>query len=122
VTSKGSKSRIRWEGDSNQVIRGWPEEVRQNFGGELTRLENHEEPLDGKSMGKSLPGVHELRDEDKNSWYRLLYYLRSGWIYVLHCFTKKSNQTSLADIRLAKQRLAAVKQRDESPSTRGAKK
>jgi phage-related protein len=122
MTSKGSTSRIHWEGDSNQVIRSWPEGVRQNFGGELTRLENHEEPLDGKSMGKSLLGVYELRDQDKDSWYRLLYHLRSGRIYVLHCFTKKSNQTALADIRIAKQRLAAVKQQDARQATKGEKR
>jgi phage-related protein len=114
VTSKGSKSRIRWEGDSNEVIRTWPQEIRQNFGGELTRLENHEDPLDSKPMGKSLPGVNELRDEDKDSWYCLLYYLRSGWIYVLHCFTKKSNRTSPGDIAIARRRLAAVRQRDDA--------
>jgi phage-related protein len=97
------------------VIRAWPQEIRQNFGGELTRLENHEHPLDGKPMGKSLPGVNELRDEDKDSWYRVLYHLRSGWIYVLHCFTKKSNRTSPGDIAIAKQRLAAVRQRGDAP-------
>jgi phage-related protein len=111
MTSKGSQSRIKWEGDSNQVIRTWPQEVRQNFGGELSRLENHEEPLDSKAMGKSLPGVHELRDEDRHAWYRLLYHLHSGWIYVLHCFKKKSNQTSMGDIGIARQRLSIIKQR-----------
>ena len=111
MTSKGSKSRIKWEGDSNEVIRTWPQAVRQNFGGELSRLENHEEPLDSKAMGKSLPGVHELRDEDRDSWYRLLYHLHSGWIYVLHCFKKKTNQTSMGDLRIAKQRLSVIKQR-----------
>lgn len=115
MTSKGSKSRIKWEGDSNEVIRQWPEDVRQNFGGELQRLDNREEPLDGKPMGKSLPGVNELRDEDKDFWYRLLYHLHAGWIYVLHCFTKKSNQTSMGDIKIAKQRLAALKERDDDP-------
>jgi len=121
VTSKGSKSRIKWEGDSNKVIRTWPADVRQNFGGELQRLEGREEPLDSKPMGRTLPGVRELRDEDKDSWYRLLYFLHGGWIYVLHCFTKTTNRTSLGDIAVAKQRLSEVKRRADYPPSREKK-
>ena len=66
MTSKGSKTRIKWEGDSNKEIRSWPDDIRANIGLELHRLDNHEEPLDSKSMGKSLPGVRELRDKDKD--------------------------------------------------------
>jgi phage-related protein len=51
MTSRGSKSRIKWEGDSNAIIRSWPADVRQDFGLELTRLENNEEPLGSKPMG-----------------------------------------------------------------------
>jgi len=116
MTSDGSKSRIKWEGDSNQEIRSWPKDVRQNFGLELTRLDNHEEPLDSRPMGAVLPGVHELRDRDKDFWYRLFYHLRAGWIYVLHCFTKKTNQTSKSDIKITNQRLSAVKLRNDAPA------
>ena len=48
-------------------------------------------------------------------WYRLMYALELGWIYVLHCFEKKTNQTSLGDINLAKARLKAVKARKDEP-------
>lgn len=67
-------------------------------------------------MGKSLPGVRELRDEDKDFWYRLLYWLHLGWIYVLHCFRKDTNQTSKGDIDKAKERMARVEQRDDAPA------
>jgi phage-related protein len=115
MTSPGSKSRIKWEGDSQKEIRSWPKDARQNFGAELERLEDHEEPLDYKSMGKVLPGVKELRDEDKDFWYRVMYWLHAGWIYVLHCFTKTSNKTSPGDIAKAKERLAEVKLRKDPP-------
>ncbi len=115
MTSRGSKSRIKWEGDSNAIIRSWPVDVRQDFGLELTRLENNEEPLDSKPMGKTLPGVSELRGEDRDFWYRVLYFFESGWIYILHCFTKKTNETSQGDIAIAKRRLTTVKERADYP-------
>jgi phage-related protein len=90
--------------------------VKENIGGELERLERHEEPLDSKWMGKVLPGVQELRDEFKGVWYRAFFWLNAGWIYVLHCFTKTSNKTAQADIELAKQRLQAIKARKDAPA------
>lgn len=115
MATDNSQSRIKWEGDSRDEIRSWPPSARENIGGDLRRLQDYEEPLDSKSMGKSLPGVHELRDQDKDFWYRLLYTLRSGWIYVLHCFKKKTNQTAKADLDKAEARLRAVKARNDEP-------
>lgn len=113
MTSEGSKSRIRWEGDSQDEIKSWPKDIRADLGLDLHRLDNREEPLDSKPMGKSLPGVHELRAEGQDGWYRVLYVLRAGRIYILHCFRKKTNQTAKSDIDKAKQRLAEVKQRND---------
>jgi phage-related protein len=87
VTSLGSRTRIRWEGDSLQVIRGFPATVRANLGNDLQRLDLGETPLDCGSMGKVLPGVYELRDRDAESWYRVLYIALEGLIFVLHSFT-----------------------------------
>jgi phage-related protein len=115
------KSRVKWEGDSLEQIRSWPEDARKNIGGDLRRLEDHEDPLDSKPMGDVLPGVSELRDRDKDFWYRLLYALEFGYVYVLHCFNKKSNRTLKNDIKVAKQRLAQALRRD-APSARKEKK
>lgn len=115
MAKEDSKSRIKWEGDSLAEVRSWSESARQNIGGDLRRLEDREQPLDSKPMGKVLPGVSELRDEDKDFWYRLLYYLHAGWIYVLHAFKKTTNQTSQKDINLAKERLKNVKARKDEP-------
>ena len=64
VTSPGSQSRIHWLVDSQDVIRGFSKEARQNLGNDLQRLEDGEEPLDFAPMGRVLPGVFELRDRD----------------------------------------------------------
>jgi phage-related protein len=121
MANEQPKSRVKWEGDSLEEIRTWSEDAKQNVGGDLRRLEDREDPLDSKPMGAVLPGVSELRDRDKDFWYRLFYALEYGLIYVLHCFKKKSNQTSKSDIKIAKQRLATVLKRDE-PSARKEKK
>jgi len=121
VTSKGSKSRIRWEGDSQAEIQLWPKDVKADIGLELHRLDNREEPLDSVSMGKVLPGVSELRDRDKDFWYRVFYTLYAGSVYVLHCFKKKTNKTSQGDIQTARKRLAAVKARKDESGGEGKK-
>ncbi len=61
-------------------------------------------------MAPALPGVFELRDEDRDFWYRLFYIQIEHKIYVLDCIKKKTNQTSQADIERAKGRLKAIKQ------------
>jgi phage-related protein len=115
MTSEGSKTRIKWEGDSQNTIRDWPKEVRQDVGLELHRLDSFEETLDSKPMGKSAPGISELRNERLGVWYRVLYGCHGGWVYVLHCFNKKANKTSPRDLNLAKVRFDIVKARKDRP-------
>ena len=45
-----------------------------------------------------------------------MYWLHMGWIYVLHCFKKKTNETSQADIEIAKKRMQVVKARKDAPA------
>lgn len=110
VTSPGSETRIRWLGDSQDVIRGFSKDARQNLGNDLQRLDEGEEPLDFAPMGAVLPGVFELRDRDSEHWYRVLYIPLEGLIYVLHCFTKKTNQTPPKEIETARKRLQLLRQ------------
>jgi phage-related protein len=118
MTSHGSKSRIKWEGNSLEEVRSWPKPVKEDVGLELNRLENGETPLDQRPMGKVLPGTFEIRTEDADLWYRLICWLHAGWIYVLHCFTKKTNKTAKSDINLAKTRMAKIKARKDPPASK----
>jgi len=111
VTSQGSQTRIRWEGDSLSVIRDFPASVRANLGNDLQRLEEGLAPLDFGSMGKVLPGVYELRDQDSQRWFRVFYVPMGGMIFVLHCFTKTTNRTLQRDIEIGRARLSSLKQR-----------
>jgi phage-related protein len=102
---------VVFEGDSRAIIKSFPDNIREDLGADLWRVQNGERPLDSGSMAPALPGVFELRDQDKDLWYRLLYVRLEGVVYVLHCFTKKTNETPLRDINAARGRLSALKQR-----------
>jgi phage-related protein len=105
---------IVWEGDSREVLKDFPESVRQNFGFELWQLQFGERPSDYRPLTSVGPGVFELRDQDNRAWYRVVYLSRiEDVIYVLHCFEKKSRETPRKDFEKAKQRLKAVTARLE---------
>jgi phage-related protein len=107
----GSPPDVVFEGDSRAVIKSFPEDVREDLGADLWRVQNGEKPLDSRPMAPAFPGVFELRDQDKAAWYRVLYVKLGGVVYVLHCFTKKTNETSQKDINTARGRLSALKLR-----------
>jgi Phage-related protein len=55
------------------------------------------------------PGVKEIRVKDVSGSFRTIYLAtRSEAIYVLHCFQKKTQQTSQRDIELARKRLKTI--------------
>jgi phage-related protein len=102
---------VVFEGDSLEIIRGFPEDVRAHLGADLRRVQSGDRPLDSKPMAPALPGVFELRDDDKDAWYRVLYTQQGGVVHVLHCFKKKTRKTPQSEIEIARKRLSALKQR-----------
>jgi phage-related protein/predicted XRE-type DNA-binding protein len=103
---------IAWEGDSREVIRSFPEEIRAELGIELQLLQWGDEPRSYRPMPSIGSGVYELRQQDERSWYRIVYLARiDDVIHVLHCFEKKSAKTPRSDVRLARARLKMVQQR-----------
>jgi phage-related protein len=115
VRSEDEKTKlasVAWEGDSREVLKAFPEEVRENFGFELWQLQQGQRPRDFRPLSSIGPGVFELRDQDARSWYRVVYLSRiEDVIYVLHCFEKKSREMPKNDFEKARQRLKAVKSR-----------
>lgn len=111
-SEKSRHAEIVWEGDSRDVLSGFPEGVRQNLGFELWQLQRGERPSDYRPLPSIGPGVFELRDQDERSWYRAIYLSRvNNVIHVLHCFEKKSRAMPRRDFEKAKQRLKAVRAR-----------
>jgi phage-related protein len=107
------RAAISWEGDSREVLRGWPKPIREDFGVALGELQmGRSAALPIRPMQSIASGVFELKDSDENKWYRLIYLARVGdTIYVLHCFTKATAKTDRRDLATAKHRLKQVQQR-----------
>lgn len=54
-------------------------------------------------------GVREIRLRDAQGIYRVIYLAKfADGVYVLHCFQKKTQATSKADVDVAKRRLAEL--------------
>ena len=106
----GKEKDIAWLGDSLEVLQGFPKAVRIDLGSDLRRLQIGEMPLDSKSMKTVGRGVRELRARDRNNQYRTMYVVKkSEEIVILHSFVKKSKTTQKADIKVATERLKALR-------------
>ena len=101
---------IHWEGDSKEVLSGFPRDVKLSLGYSLRRLQNGEFPAcETRSMTSIGKGVWELKESDERAWYRVLYLAKiGGVIYVLHCFEKESRKTDKRDLATARARLKQV--------------
>lgn len=87
-------------------VRRWPEEVKEEMGAQLNKVEYGGEPDDFKPMQAIGKGVNEIRVSDSGDQYRLIYLAKFiEAIYVIHVITKKkTQQTSKSDIDIAKTR------------------
>ena len=113
MDTKSSKDAvIAWEGDSKEVISSFPDPAKANLGFDLRLLQQGQQPTNYRTMSSVGPGVFELRDQDAKAWYRVIYLSRvRDVIHVLHCFEKKSGETPLGEINLARDRLKTVQAR-----------
>jgi len=103
---------VIWEGDSKEVLKSFPKEVRAELGKDIRRVQDGKLPYDSKPMKSIGQGVFELRQRDENGWYRLIYLKKiANRVFMLHGFVKKSTKTSQKDLNIAKQRLKEVQAR-----------
>jgi phage-related protein len=89
----------------------FPEDVRGDLADALARLE--EGQMLSMPLSRPMPsigrGVHELRFKDRSGIYRVIYFLTGrGMVHLLHAFIKKTQQTPLQNIELAKKRLKEI--------------
>ena len=108
-------AQIHWEGDSRDVLAGFPEEVRANLGFALFEMQQGKKPsIPTRRMESIARGVYELKESDERTWYRVIYLSKiDDAIYVLHCFERDSRKTDRRDLRVAKERLSKVRERIE---------
>jgi phage-related protein len=93
---------LRFLGRAREDLRSFPPSAREAAGRQLLLLQQGGEPADWKPMKSVGSGVSELRIHDQSGAFRVIYIAKlKDAVYVLHCFEKKSQKTSLADLRLA---------------------
>ena len=92
-------------GSSIESLRKFPDDARQEAGFQLHKVQRGEEPDDWKPMAIIGAGVKEIRIREDAGAFRVIYLAKlADIIYVLHCFQKKTQETSQKDIRLAQKR------------------
>lgn len=96
---------VEFLGDSIDALRGFPASVRHDAGFQLHKVQHGEEADDWKPMGTIGAGVREIRIRDEAGAFRVIYLAKlADAVYVLHCFQKKTQETSEKDIKLARGR------------------
>jgi len=100
---------IRWVGSSYTDLLAFPKEVRRQAGFQLEKIQAGLDPSDWKPFSVVGPGTRELRIRDETGAYRVMYVARfDEAVYVLHCFQKKSQETSMQDRDIARARYRAL--------------
>jgi phage-related protein len=97
--------KVVFRGDSLTALKQFPISARKVAGRQLELVQMGREPADWKPMTTIGPGVREIRLRDDSGIYRVIYVTKfADRIFVLHCFQKKTQKTTRADIDLASRR------------------
>ena len=100
---------LNFRGSALADLRAFPVTVRQEAGYQLDKVQRGLEPKDWKPMATIGQGVREIRIRDSNGVFRVIYVAKlAEAVYVLHCFQKKTQKTSKADLDLAEARYRAL--------------
>lgn len=92
-------------GDALDALRAFPESARRQAGYQIDKVQHGEEPDDWKPMKTIGAGVREIRIREESGAFRVVYLTKlADAVYILHCFQKKTEQTSGRDIDLARKR------------------
>ena len=112
--SKSPRKPLKWIGSAKRDLEAMPEDVKDVFGHAIDLAQAGGKHQDAKAMsGFGSAGVLEVVEDHRSDTYRAVYTVKfAGWIYVLHCFQKKSKsgiKTPKEDLALINVRLKAAK-------------
>ena len=112
--SKQPRKPLKWVGSAKRDLDAMPEDVKDVFGHAIDLAQAGGKHQDAKVMtGFGSAGVLEVVEDHRSDTYRAVYTVKfSGWVYVLHCFQKKSKsgiKTPKEDMDLIHARLKAAK-------------
>jgi phage-related protein len=98
--SKGKP--VEFRGSSLDDLRAFPVVVRRDAGYQIDLVQHGHEPDDWRPMPTIGSGVREIRIREATGAFRVVYLAKfKDAVFVLHCFQKKSQKTSKADLDLA---------------------
>ena len=99
---------VDWLGTSLNDLRKLDAETHNEAGYQLDKVQRGEEPSDWKPMPTVGMGVKEIRIHGATE-DRVIYIAKFiEAVYVLHVFTKKSQQTAPRDVEIARNRFAKL--------------
>ena len=102
---------LLWAGSALDDLRAFPVAARRLAGYQLSRIQAGLMPDDWKPMTSVGAGVMEIRLH-AGTEHRVFYLAKfEEGIYVLYAFEKRTRQTRVVDIELARRRLADILQR-----------
>lgn len=97
--------KLIFRGDSLAALKSFSVSAPKVASRQLELVQMGRDPADWKPMTMVGAGVREIRLRDDRGIYRVIYVAKfADRVFVLHCFPKKSQKTSRADIELASQR------------------
>ena len=104
---------IKWVASAKRDLDTMPEDVKDVFGHAIDLAQAGGKHQDAKAMtGFGSAGVLEVVEDFRGDTFRAVYTVKfAGWVYVLHCFQKKSTsgiKTPKKDIDLISARLKAA--------------
>ena len=111
---KPPRKPVKWVASAKRNLDAMPEDVKDVFGHAIDLAQAGGKHVDAKALsGFGSAGVLEVIEDFRGGTYRAVYTVRfSGWVYVLHCFQKKSKSginTPKEDLDLIDARLKAAK-------------
>lgn len=96
-------------GKSERLLNELPTDIKESFSFAIERLERGSTNRDTKSLSAISKGVMEVRRQNSDGWYRMVYLVTDAHVNVLHFFKKKTNKTPqkavemiLKNVKLAK--------------------
>ena len=106
---------LKWVGSAKRDLNAMPDDVQDTFGHALDLAQIGTRHPDAKVLsGFGSAGVLEVVEDCVGSTFRAVYTVKfAGWVYVLHCFQKKSKsgiKTPKEDLDLINARLKAATQ------------
>src|ERR1035437_857419 len=115
LMTKQTRKPLKWIGSAKRDLDAMPEDVKDVFGHAIDLAQAGGKHQDAKAMsGFGSAGVLEVVEDFFGDTYRAVYTVKfAGWVYVLHCFQKKSKsgiKTPKEDMDLINARLKAAKQ------------